>query len=231
MTTITDQFIDAAGRGDIKAMEVMFAQNPIMPMLIAGLQRAAESGQEAVIIHLLSTVPPNMYQGNIDDAFIAAASSGHVGIMAILQPHLCMEYTPYDATDAAIEMGHIHVIQFMKLHDQYWLPGEVLARSAKHVRREIASLAIQWGETYADAFQEARSYDSNYELMMILTLQKWGGVPSRRAQYITLVEYTLALRPLELPLYVELWLLEWAAPGPLKEHERVQLLERVNRCN
>jgi hypothetical protein len=232
--TLNEQFATAAMSGELETLEMLFARSPtVLPH--QALRNAAKNGHESVVVYLLGLIPS--YGGYIDLAYVDAAKYCHLGMMAILEPYRVHETSRFEAMEEAVWNDRIDLMRYLKrLHTDWGTSQRIfnvwLAIAARCEHKKIAMLIVSWGATYTGALYEAEDkFSSDIATVVAQTLQRWGAGQIRRAQHRVILEYAIALRPLGLQIYVELWLLEWAVLGPLKEHERVRLIERVNRRN
>jgi hypothetical protein len=101
-------------------------------------------------------------------------------------------------------------------HDTFGIPADVLQVITDHRTMNIGNL---WRRRLTeDQRTRVRSAYTNR--------RRWS---LKRDLHDRMLDIAIALRPLKLPVYNTLWILEWVqGVGPLTELARVRLLEAVN---
>jgi hypothetical protein len=165
--THNQQFVTAAINGELETMEALYAQNPDM-LMVEALEEAASHGHEAVVVYLLSLRPSGGYGNHVDTTYVAAAESGHVGLVAILEPHREDESSRFEAMEKAVRLGRIDVVRLLKTRHADWNFNILLVVALLSDQKKLVSLLMSWGATYAGALLAAdRHFDSDDRVLLL----------------------------------------------------------------
>jgi hypothetical protein len=205
------------------------------------------------LVELLASKKTNLFEPELAEAIVQhVATHGRADMMALvaaLSPH------PFDgakcpkAMAAATSSGQVAAMELVRR----WCPPEHrrktyahgLAAAANRDRPAIMRLLVGWGASFEAAIEHkiaVNKFVADRRITPLITrtwgtleernsalarLRLWQTTIAREEQYAKMLGMLIPLRPLALPTYPLLWVLEYAAPGPLAELERVRLIVRV----
>jgi hypothetical protein len=180
------------------------------------------------------------------------AGHGRLDIMTIMMSWGCdEEYLYWEGLYNAAGAGQISAMKLVNMwmhHRDAVVPRNytcALSSAAESGSVQARDLLIEWGANYDEAISlaegqcvEEEQYDENdtvYNRRMqerykrgLARLKKWKANAERRAHHTELMPIVIALRPLRMHAYQELWILQYAVPGALNALVQVRLIERVN---
>jgi hypothetical protein len=201
------------------------------------LRRVVALGHMPIISFMIR----NVAMGDPDWLVGHAASHGHLDVLILVRTLTGTKFSTRAMAQAA-KMGQLPVMELLN----HWrsdglMSGldSALIAAASTNQEPAAHLLRSWGAKLDIAIDRAQmvleimnggafnAYWGTIDLATLATLERWKEKIEREQQHAKMLRMLITLRPLALPTYPLLWLLEYAAPGPLAELDRVRLIERV----
>jgi hypothetical protein len=215
----------------------------ISPRCQSMLECAAVYGRVDILSHLLRSSRVISFI----TIFPHAAAHSQLGSMSALAawkstPVGCIQETYPGIRHGmlvAARYGHLSAMELVRDHllaDDHYAYHRALISAGVGGHSVAIRLLVKWGANFGDAVSEmdraaAKGQISPKGVCNLNrtreSLIQWQRKIAREQHHAVLLDYAIVLRPLALPTYPLLWVLEYAAPGPLTELERVRLLERV----
>jgi hypothetical protein len=212
----------AASNGRVNLM--MFLRRRGLSATHSMMMTAARGGHVSAMMLMVSWVDDLKY---IDELKIVAAIHGRLQVIKLVHSwQNCYSDYETDSDDSDDDSGDDSDNDEM-VGEPRERDVDALVAAARHGKKSAARLLIELDPRLNAIISDITEDHAWYELIDDTNLKKWQHEGARKKQYDALFAASLSLYSLRLPLYTELWILEWVTPGPLTEYERVALLNRA----